>query len=363
MTINIKNHIEQTCWKELNHSSIPFLDYNFFHSLEKSNVIGENTGWSPLYFEEPNKSILYSFNKNHSYGEYIFDWDWANGFHQHNIPYYPKLTSMIPFTPATTSHFIGEVSDNVMDCYEKHYNENALSSSHFLFLSDLEREFFKSYHYLIRESFQYHFENENYQSFDDFLSKLKNKKSKQIRKERTFPNDINFQGFTGEQLTQTHALEMFKFYQGTIFNKQAISYLNLEFFLTIFEKLKNNIYYVKASHTETSQPLAGALFFYGPDTLYGRYWGTSEDIPNLHFELCYYQGIDFCIQNKIKTFEAGAQGEHKIARGFKPIRTYSAHKVKHPDFNQAIDLYIKNEKVQIDKMLLYLNERQPFLKK
>ncbi|MBT7610732.1 MAG: GNAT family N-acetyltransferase [Bacteriovoracaceae bacterium] len=361
MTINFKNHIKDTCWAELENNEIPFLNYHFFHSLESSGVVGEDSGWNPLFFEEPKKSVLYSFVKSHSYGEYIFDWDWANSFHHHNLPYYPKLTSMIPFTPATTSHFIGGISEKVMNSYEDFYCKNSFLSSHFLFLPGRELEFFKSYNYLIRDSFQYHFYNENYQSFEGFLSKLKRKKAKQIRRERAFSKDIKFQCYTGEQLDQTHAIEMFNFYQRTLLNKQAISYLNLNFFITIFSKLKNNICYIQSTRCE--QPVAGALFFYDANTLYGRYWGTTEHIPNLHFELCYYRGIDFCIEKNIKVFEAGAQGEHKIARGFKPVKTFSAHKVKHHDFHQAIYQYVENEKVQIDKLLLNLNDRQPFLKK
>lgn len=360
MTIMLKQHIQDTNWKHLEEDKIPFLNYDFIHALETSGSIGNNSGWNSLFFEEKDQAILYSFEKTHSYGEYIFDWDWASGFEKNNIPYYPKLTSMIPFTPATTNHFAGKRSVNLMNHYENYYKENHYSSSHFLFLSKKEIEFFKSYNYLIRDSFQYHFYNENYQNFEGFLSRIKNKKAKQIRKERLFSPDINFQSFTGNELNQNHAIEMFKFYQSTITAKQAISYLNLDFFLTVFDKLKTNICYIQA--TKNNSAIAGSLFFYDKSTLYGRYWGSTENISNLHFELCYYQGIDFCIKNKIKVFEAGAQGEHKIARGFKPVKTFSAHKIKHPSFHQAVAQYIQNERQQIDHLFLYLNERQPYTK-
>ena len=361
MTIDIKNHIQDTQWAGLTKSNNPLLSEHFFKLLEQSGSIGKESGWEPLYFEEKDNSILYTFKKSHSYGEYIFDWDWANGFHQQNIPYYPKLTSMVPFTPATSSHFIGTHSEKLMESYEDFYDSNAYSSSHFLFLSRQEIDFFKSYGYTLRDSFQYHFENQNYKCFDDFLSKLKNKKAKQIRKERKFDSEIKFSSFSGDQLTKVHAIQMFKFYQNTLLIKQAISYLNLDFFISAFTELKNSIYYVQAMRDDI--PIAGSLFFYGKDTLYGRYWGSTEDIPNLHFELCYYRGIDFCIENKIKTFEAGAQGEHKIARGFVPVKTFSAHKIKHPGFQHGINQYIENERIQIDRALVYLNERSPFTNK
>jgi predicted N-acyltransferase len=361
MTIDIKKHIQETQWKELANSNNPLVGEKFFRVLENSGSIGKGSGWEPLYFEEKDKSILYTFKKSHSYGEYIFDWDWANGFHQQNIPYYPKLTSMVPFTPATSSHFIGPHSDKLMSTYEEFYRENPFSSSHFLFLSKEELEFFKSHEYTLRDSFQYHFENQNYKCFDDFLSNLKNKKAKQIRKERRFNSDIQISSFSGDQLTKEHAVQMFEFYQRTLLTKQAISYLNLDFFVSAFTELKSNICYVQATRNNT--PIAGSLFFYGEDTLYGRYWGSKEDVPNLHFELCYYRGIDFCIDNKIRTFEAGAQGEHKISRGFVPVKTFSAHKIKHSGFQHGINQYIENERIQIDQALVYLNERTPFKKK
>jgi predicted N-acyltransferase len=360
MLVNIKSSINQTCWRKINQSSNPFLNHLFFRTLEETKVVNKETGWTPIYFEEPQISILYTFTKTHSYGEYIFDWNWANAFHENAIPYYPKLTSMIPFTPATTSHFIGDVSVNVMNAYEKYYNENGLTSSHFLFIDRNEIDFFKSYGYIIRDSFQYHFEAKDHSSFENFLSTLKSKKAKQIRKERTFSKDIQFQTVTGADLTRKHAIEMFNFYQSTLKLKNAISYLNLNFFISIFEQMKENICYMRA--IKNGNPIAGSLFFYGTDTLYGRYWGCTEEVQNLHFELCYYRGIDFCIDNDIDKFEAGAQGEHKIARGFKPVKTYSAHKLKHSDFHKAISKYIEDERIQINEQISYLSERQPFKK-
>lgn len=358
MSINLTNHIESTKWERLEQEVSPFLSYAFFHSLEKSGSIGARAGWEPLYFEGQEKSLLYSFIKNHSYGEYIFDWDWANFYHDQNVPYYPKLTSMIPFTSATAPHFIGGPSIALMKEYEAFYLENYFSSSHFLFLTADELSFYQSFDYILRESFQYHFVNDDYQSFDDFLIKLKKRKAKQIKKEREFSDGIEINKYSGSALTAEHGREMFHFYLSTISNKQAIPYLNESFFEGIFESLKENIYYVQAKRE--GRPIAGALYFFSSQRLYGRYWGSFEEIPNLHFELCCYQGIDFCIEKKLLVFEAGAQGEHKIARGFRPVKTYSAHKFKNPNFHKVINKYIEKEKMHLDLLLPYLSERLPF---
>jgi predicted N-acyltransferase len=358
MPINITNQIQDTSWDKIENDNFPFLSFDFFNALEKSGSVNGQSGWNSVYFEEPNESILYTFVKDHSYGEYIFDWDWANTYHSHNIPYYPKLTSMIPFTSATTQHFVGKQSSNLMKGYEQYYLGNNFSSSHFLFIQEDEINFFKSFEYKIRESFQYHFVNSDYQSFEDFLSKLKNKKAKQIRKERVFSDNIDFQQLTGNDLNLNLAREMYGFYLANVSNKQAIPYLTESFFVKIFENLKDNILYVRASQNETA--IAGALYFYSSERLYGRYWGSINEVQNLHFELCYYQGIEFCIKNKLSIFEAGAQGEHKIARGFKPVRTYSAHKLKDLRFNQAVTEFIDSEKEQIGKLLPQLSERLPF---
>jgi predicted N-acyltransferase len=339
------------------------LDFRFFHALEESRSIGNEAGWNPVFFTDSAQScILYSFIKNHSYGEYIFDWKWAEAYQQNKISYYPKLTSMIPLSPVTTSHFImpefdKKKCDEVMDQYESFYQAHNFSSSHFLFTTNEEKEYFEGRGYQTRESFQYHFLNENYENFEDFLGKLKTKKAKNIRSERVFP-ELEIKNITGTELTHLHAREMYQFYLTTIDLKQGIAYLTEDFFKIIFETMKDNILYVQASLQ--GQVIAGALFFHDEQRLYGRYWGFNRDVPNLHFELCYYQGIEFCIKKKIKIFEAGAQGEHKITRGFRPVRTYSAHKIKHPVFAEAISQFIENEKGYVEEAIIELSRRLPF---
>jgi len=369
MDVNIYKkitEIDSNTWQKLQPECSPFLNYQFLYSLEKSHSIGAASGWNPLYLTVGNASaqaILYLFEKHNSYGEYIFDWEWANAHHRFGIPYFPKLTSMIPFTPVTTPHFIMKDFDEklahlLLDYVEQFYKEKNYSSSHFLFLSTEELALFKSRNYLIRESIQYHFYNEDYCDFENLLKSFKNKKAKQIRKERKFPDNLKIQSFTGDQLTAQHAQQMYEFYISTIEIKGAIPYLNFEFFSNIFSNMKENVLYIQAN--ENDRAIAGALYFYDSNRLYGRYWGALLDYPNLHFELCYYRGIDFCLKNKLSVFEAGAQGEHKISRGFKPIRTYSAHLLQNHTFQNAIEDFIEREKVSVSKTIDYLNGMLPF---
>lgn len=355
--------IPESLWRRAAESASPFHKYEFFHALEISQSIGKQSGWQPLYFvDEESETIMYTFVKNHSYGEYIFDWQWANAYRENSIPYYPKLTSMIPFTPVTTPHFISKESKPksnqlLMNSYEEFYSQNDLSSSHFLFIEAREHRFFQEYNYLIRDSVQYHFANDHYENFEHFLSQLKGRKAKQIRKERIL-QDVLVQSYTSDQLTIEHAERMYQFYCQTIEDKNAIDYLKKDFFLIIFETMKENILYVEA--TQSGEAVAGSLFFYDSTKLYGRYWGSSKNILNLHFELCYYQGIEFCIEKKLKIFEAGAQGEHKIPRGFRPLKTYSAHKLKNMIFHKAIGNYIIEEKNQVELLITEYSKQLPF---
>lgn len=356
-------NIPRKLWEKAASGSSPFLQYDFFYALEKSGSIGQESGWTPLYFvDETEPAIFYSFVKDHSYGEYIFDWQWANAYQENGLAYYPKLTSMIPFTPITTTHFImpqfkPEVALGLLDSYQALYEKHQLSSSHFLFLDQAEIPFFQNQGYLIRESMQYHFFNNNFETFEDCLKKMKGRKAKQLRKERLFP-ELKIERFTGKTLLPEHAEQMYQFYLSTLDQKNAIDYLKKDFFLMVFESMKENILYVQAS--KDNQAIAGSLFFYDTEKLYGRYWGCFQEVQYLHFELCYYQGIDFCLEKKLKVFEAGAQGEHKISRGFRPTRTFSAHKLKNEPFHHAVANFINQEKQQIALAIEELSLQLPF---
>lgn len=355
--------IPKQTWQNIRPKGLPFLNHAFMEALKTSGCIGSEAGWEPIHFLNTSQdAALYTFAKNHSYGEYIFDWSWAQAYQKYGVPYYPKLTSMIPFTPATTNHFLMPVFDEkkateLLGQHDQLLRSGDFSSAHFLFLSSEEIPFFKRHGYAIRESLQYHFFNEGYEDFPHFLSFLKGRKAKQIRSERLHP-DLEIHSYTKDELTLSHARQMYQFYISTIELKHSQDYLNEAFFLSIFQNMKENILYIEAS--DKNSPVAGSLFFYDDENLYGRYWGSHEFYEKLHFELCYYQGIDFCLKHKLKKFEAGAQGEHKIARGFRPIRTFSAHKILHPGFQKAIEDFIESEKAHLDLAIRELSQNLPF---
>ena len=353
--------ISEDHWNTLRPKTNPFLDFNFLNSLIKSGSLSPKTGWLPQVIENSG-GVLITFVKSHSYGEYIFDWAWAQGYERNQIPYYPKLTSMVPFTPVTTNHFLmptfnDAAAHRLLVDHDNYFRENIFSSAHFLFLSPEEMSVFSQNDYLIRESVQYHFFNQNYLDFDSFLISLKNKKSKNIQHERRHPS-LTIKRYTKEAIKPEHAKRMYQFYISTIENKNSFDYLNEAFFDLIFSSMKDNTLYVEAEKDGT--PVAGSLFFYDEEKIYGRYWGSTQYIENLHFELCYYQGIEFCIEKNLKVFEAGAQGEHKIPRGFRPVRTFSAHKLKHPGFQRAISEFITQEKTQIQVAIEKLSALLPF---
>lgn len=360
--------ISPAAWNGVQSGTSPFLDHEFHRSLEKSGSVGEQAGWRPLYWTSGGKTpdaALFAYEKHHSYGEYIFDWDWANAYARMGVPYYPKLTSMIPFTPATIPHltmprFDSGRAGDLLDNFEERYTDGRYSSAHFLFLTEDEREFFSGRGYLLRDSLQYHFKNPGYKDFEEFLGQLKSRKAKQIRKERQFPKEITFETLTGDRLTARHGEEMYLFYLSTLEKKGAIPYLKQDFFRRVFGSLPERILYVRA--LTSGEPIAGALYFFDDTRLYGRYWGARMDYPCLHFELCCYRGIDFCIEKKLTVFESGAQGEHKIPRGFEPVKTYSAHKIKHPDFRDGIEKYILREREFIDRTARELMRRLPYRK-
>lgn len=350
-------------WKSLRGLGDPFLRYEFHEALVESGSVGGESGWDPRHVvDERNQALLLCYLKHHSYGEYIFDWGWAQAYQRSGIGYYPKLTSMIPFTPVTTPHFLMseenvELKRSLLHKLERKYEEAGLSSLHFLFLDPSEISLFKNSGYLIRESMQYHFFNQDYHSFEDFLATLKSKKARHIREERSFPA-LSIERLTGSDLTSEHAHEMYGFYLSTIDKKSSYGYLTRNFFERIFLSMPENILYVRAGLK--GRALAGALFFYDEERLYGRYWGTQDFVENLHFELCYYQGIDFTLEKKLKVFEAGAQGEHKIQRGFRPTRTFSAHKIRHPGHSKAIENFIAEEKAALADEIATLEKWLPF---
>jgi len=358
-------------WKSLEQANFPFTDFAFLAALEKSGSVGGETGWTPRYLMAWSGGRLEGavvwFEKAHSYGEYIFDWEWANAYYQSQLLYYPKLTAAVPFTPATGSKLlirndtpVGNLREQLLNKINADFVEGHESSLHHLFIPENEIPLFEKTGYLIRHSFQYHWRNEGYESFPDFLSRLKSRKRKQIRHERESvqKSGVTTECLTGEALTPGHAEELYLFYCSTIEEKSSYAYLAPTFFDLLFREMKNQIVYFRS--ISGGALLAGSLCLMKGDTLFGRYWGSRVTVPFLHFELCYYAPIEFAIQRGLKLFEAGAQGEHKISRGFLPTLTYSAHEIRHPRFREAIADFIHREKRAIAEYFESAVSESPF---
>jgi predicted N-acyltransferase len=352
-------------WRSLESPDFPFNDYEFFAALEASGSIGKGSGWQPIYLgiEDDSSTIiglLYAFAKQHSYGEYIFDWQWANFYQANGIDYYPKLLTSVPFTPATGPRILISSSTDINSdlirstlikaALEISVNSR-LSSYHALFIEKEEIALFESEGLAVRHSMQYHWHNRGYKSFEDFLGQLVGKRRRDIVRERSRAQShgLTIECLSGKDLTSKHAEIMEALYQTTTDKKNAIAYLQGGFFQKIFNTMAESIVLVLASLE--GQPVAGALNFRKGKKLYGRYWGSFEQYQDLHFELCYYQTIDYAIQHGIEIFEAGAQGEHKIQRGFIPSLTYSAHKIFDKRFAQPIEAFILEERSAVDEAL------------
>ncbi|MGK0290249.1 MAG: putative N-acyltransferase [bacterium] len=358
-------------WSQLVKPSYPFHEYDYLLALEEGNCTGTKTGWFPCYITAWENQLLvgvtFLYIKNHSYGEYIFDWEWANAYSNHKIEYYPKVVSAVPFTPATTHKLLihpeahqDKVAEYLIHASLDITKKLNCSSSHFLFIHPDEIHFFQKAGFSIRHSYQYHWKNQNYESFDHFLSHLKGKRRKEILRERkkVFDSNIKIKILTGNQLKREHSHLMYRFYQSTIDKKNAISYLSIEFFEQIFESMRNEIVLFLAE--SQGKWVAGSINYHKDNHLYGRYWGCVQDFQSLHFELCYYQTIEYAIQHNIQLFEAGAQGEHKIKRGFLPELTYSAHWIEHSGFRPAIQNFIEQEKLSIQEYFHNTQKHHPF---
>ena len=303
--------------------------------------------------------------KTHSYGEYVFDWGWADAYERHGIPYYPKLLCAVPFTPATGARLLagdGPVRKRLARVLLDLAQDSAVSSLHVLFPAEEDAAALRSLGMLERSSVQFHWRNAGYGSFDDFLAALSHDKRKKIRQERkrVAAAGVSLRRATGREATSRDWDFFTACYRRTYRAHRSTPYLNREFFGMIAERMPDQVLLVIAERA--GRPIAAALDLYGRDALYGRYWGSIEYVPGLHFEACYYQAIEFCIERGIGLFEGGAQGEHKHARGFLPETTRSFHWLAHPAFNRAIDEFVEREGAGIAAYVDELNERSPFRK-
>jgi predicted N-acyltransferase len=352
----------------------PFVSHEFLSSLEQSNSVGARTGWQPrhLLAEDAGGALLGAapcYVKSHSRGEYVFDHGWAEAYERAGGDYYPKLQVAVPFTPATGPRLLarpGELADAVRgglaDALAEITQTSELSSAHVTFLTEPEWRALGDRGYLQRTDQQFHWENRGYQSFDDFLSRLASRKRKAIRRERkdALESGITTHWLTGSDLTEDVWDAFFDFYMETGSRKWGRPYLTREFFSIVGAQMADHILLVMAKRA--GRWIAGAINFIGADTLYGRNWGAIEHHPFLHFELCYYQAMDFAIAHRLVRVEAGAQGEHKVTRGYMPATTYSAHYIANPGLRRAIADYLMRERAYVEAAGEELAAAAPFRK-
>jgi predicted N-acyltransferase len=352
-------------------NGMPLLSHAFLSALEESNSIGKGTGWqlSAMLAYEETKLVgaVPLFIKGHSYGEYVFDWAWAEAYERSGLNYYPKLIAAIPFSPISSqrllvasTHNASKIQSLMADALEQLMYKNHFSSVHVLFPNENSAAALRQANWLQRYGVQFQWKNENFQNFDDFLTKLTQEKRKKIKQERkkVLNAGVICHRIKGQDITEDQWDFFYQCYVNTYLEHRSSPYLTREFFKLIARNMPDQILLVMAYKDEN--PIACALNFYDQNTLYGRYWGCLEYIPNLHFELCYYQAQEFCISERIKYFEGGAQGEHKLARGFKPKNTCSFHKIGHPQFAKAIEDFVLRESEGIAQYTNELEERTPF---
>jgi len=359
-------------WNRLIGDAFPFAEYDYLLALEEGHCVGIEPGWEPRYLTlwegEQLQAACYLYRKTNSNGEYIFDWDWANAYQRYGQRYFPKLTSAVPFTPATGPKLLvaadasnpRELQQQLLASALELVRQEGCSSLHFLFIPAEEREIYEAAGLLLRHSFQFHWQNQGYSSFEDFLSRLRSKRRKEILRER---RQVQEQGLEvillrGEEIEPKLCRVMYDFYLTTIDRKWAMPYLSYEFFQYIFTHFRDQL--VLALARKQGRWVAGTINYHKGPHLFGRYWGCRQDFRSLHFELCYYRLIEYAIEQGVQRFEAGAQGAHKIQRGFLPNLTYSAHWIAHPAFHRAIGEFIEEEKRSIQSNIEDNPELSPY---
>ena len=346
----------------------PFLRHEFLSALIETGCATSRTGWAPQIVLLKRSGALAGamplFAKNHSYGEYVFDWAWADAHERHGIDYYPKLVCAVPFTPVRGSRILA-ASPDIKKTLVKTSLELArdLSSLHVLFARDEDADLLAEAGFLMRHTVQFHWKNEGYADFEDFLARMSHQRRKNIRQERRRVREagVAFRWLEGTGIGREHWEFFNRCYRRTYAAHRSTPYLNLDFFLRLGVALPDNVTLVLGERN--GKPVCASLLLRDRETLYGRYWGAVEHIPLLHFECCYYQAIDYAIARKLQVFEGGAQGEHKIFRGLMPVRSRSAHWLAHPKFAHAVETFLERETLGVAQYVNELFEHSPFKEK
>lgn len=350
----------------------PFLDHAFFLALEQSGCATGRTGWQPQHIlltgaDETPLGLMPLFLKSHSMGEYVFDHGWADAYERAGGNYYPKLQCSVPFTPATAPKLLVPSGDPaiqaaLLSAAQQLADQRKASSVHATFVPEAEADLIAGDGWLKRMDTQFHWFNQGFASFDDFLETLSSRKRKTIRRERrdALADGLTVKWLTGSDLMEHHWDAFYDFYEDTGARKWGRPYLNREFFSHLNQNMADRIVLMLAY--DGSTPIAGAINFLGSDRIFGRNWGCTRDVPFLHFELCYYQAIDYAIAHKLAVVEAGAQGEHKLARGYEPTPTYSVHWIAHPGLRHAVADFLEHERLSVLREQLVLDAHTPFRK-
>jgi predicted N-acyltransferase len=351
-------------WDRIAGDSDPFVSHAFLSALERSGSVGPGTGWTPapILVEEDSSHPLAAapaYLKSHSQGEYVFDHGWADAWERAGGDYYPKLQVAVPFTPVPGPRLLGSRPQHLLVAIETVTMQNDMSSAHITFVDDAGAAEAERRGWLMRHGIQYHWFNRGYGSFHEFLAALRSTKRKAIRKERAAAREgLDFVALRGAEIGAAEWDAMWAFYQDTGSRKWGHPYLTREFFDLAGEALGDKLLLFLA--LRDGRPIAGALNLVGDDALYGRYWGCTEEVPFLHFELCYYQAVEWAIEHRLASVQAGAQGEHKLARGYEPVITRSAHFIPNPSFKAAVADFLQTERTAISGEVAWLRAALPY---
>ena len=366
--------VEPEQWDACAGEASPFLRHAFLAALEESGSATRETGWLPQHlalFDEAGRLAAATplYLKSHSYGEYVFDWSWAHAYEQAGGNYYPKLQCCVPFTPVTGRRLLlrpdvedPALADALISGMAELTRQHEVSSLHVTFATEEEWRRFGEVGFLQRVGVQYHWHNRGYGDFEAFLAALSSRKRKQIRRERrkALDSGLTIRALSGDDIKPAHWDAFYRFYTSTSDRKWGSAYLTREFFDRLGETLSDAVVLIMAEHE--GQPVAGALNLRGSDALYGRNWGCAGHVRFLHFELCYYQAIDYAIEHGLARVEAGAQGEHKIQRGYQATATYSAHLIRDPSLMRAVERFLAEERNAVRQEIQFLEDFEPFRK-
>lgn len=366
------NAVPAAEWNEVAGDAYPFLRHEFLSAAERSGSVAPGTGWTPRHLTlraddtDQLRAALILYEKSHSWGEFVFDWAWASAYQQAGFRYYPKLVSAVPFTPAPSSRLLlrdrtdAEAASTLLAAAIRLAEETDCSSLHILFPDAADQALLQDSGLRLRKDCQFHWHNDDYRDFEDFIATFSSAKRKKTRRDRRRVAEagITFRRLHGGDLDAGAWHTVFRLISLTFMRKGSLPYFNLDFFIELSRSLPENVLVILAERQ--GEPIAAAVFFVGEHTLYGRYWGSDGHYDALHFETCYYQGIDYCIETQKQLFEPGTQGEHKVSRGFVPVPTWSAHWLAHPEFFSAIGNYLDEERRHVERYMEAIDSRTPY---